>query len=87
MGNTTDIITTTFNHNNSSYRVTQLRGGSLEIYRADSYPEMFVGYASEVNIDLANAAWDAFQDTPGQRWLFDVGSEFIHRLSDGRWAH
>lgn len=66
-----DIITATFNHSGTPHRVTQFRGGPLEVYSigADGL-ESWKGYASKVSIDLAERAWDAFQAAPGQRWLF-----------------
>jgi hypothetical protein len=87
MYNDTDICRSYFTHNGQRYQTTIFRGGKLEVYRIeDTGLEMFDGYACDVNIDLAQAAYDAFQNAPGQRWLFDAGSESRLRLSDGRWA-
>jgi hypothetical protein len=74
MNANTDIITNTFNHNNTTYRVTSFRGGNLEIYTdyIDTPGlEKFLGYASDVNMDLANAAYDAMRAAQGQPFLFN----------------
>lgn len=82
----TDITTKTFTFRGRPYRVTSFRGGPLEVYRVEETGlEMCEGYAFELkDVDLAQAAFDAFQGAPGQRWLFDVGSERFHIGSDGR---
>lgn len=86
--NGTDITRAYFTHNGQRYQTTRFRGGKLEVYRIeDTGLEMFEGYACDVNMDLAQAAYDAFQKAPGQRWLFDAGSIGCLMLSDGRWAH
>lgn len=86
--NGTDICKAHFSLNGQRYQVTQFRGGKLEVYRIEqSGLEMFEGYACDVNIDLAEAAYDAFQKAPGQRWLFDAASARFLMLSDGRYAH
>lgn len=85
---TGDIARSFFTHNGQRYRVVQFRGGPLEIYLVEegSGLELFQGYAPQVNLDLAEAAWDAFQKAPGQRFLFDVASEPVVMLNDRRWA-
>jgi hypothetical protein len=69
------LITATFFHNGISYRVSSFKGGSLEIYSTNGYSdapglERFLGYARDVNLDLAEKAFDAFRKVPGQRALF-----------------
>ena len=69
------LLTATFNHNGNPYRVTSFRGHSLEIYAINGYAdcpglERFLGYARDVNLDLAEAAFDAFQKVSGQLALF-----------------
>ena len=82
-----NLIRAFFTHNGQRYRVVQYNGGPLEVYLVESDGlEMFQGYAPQVNIDLAEAAWDAFQTAPGQRLLFDVASQPVVMLNDRRWA-
>ena len=86
--NGTDICRAYFTHNGQRYQTTRFRGGRLEIYRIeDTGLEMWEGYAHEVNMDLAEAAYDAFEKAPGQRWLFDAGSARFLMRSDGSYAH
>ena len=74
-----NTVTNTFNYRGRPYRVTQFRGGRLEVYRVEPDGlEMFEGYTGDLlDIDLANAAWDAFQVAPGQRWLMDVNPRYV----------
>ena len=69
-----EIITSQFKFKDKPYRVTQFRGGKLEIYRIEKDGlEMFIGYVSTYwHEGLATAAWNAFQQAPGQRWLFSA---------------
>jgi len=86
--NGTDVTRKYFSHNGQRYQVTSFRGGKLEIYHVeDDGLEMWKGYCHEVNVDLGEAAYDAFQDAPGQRFLFDAGSASLLLLKDRRWAH
>lgn len=85
--NGTDICRSHFTHNGELYRVVQFRGGKLEIYLIEDGLEMWQGYCHEVNMDLGQAAYDAFQAAPGQRFLFDAGSASLLLLEDRRWAH
>ena len=66
-----DLIRSFFAHNGQQYRVVQFRGGKLEVYLCEQGTglELWQGYCHEVDIDLGNAAYDAFQGAPGQRWL------------------
>lgn len=84
-----DICKAHFTYNGRRFQVTQFRGGKLEVYRIEqSGLEMFEGYACDLrDIDLAQAAWDAFQSAPGQRWLFDAASAHFLMRSDGSYAH
>jgi hypothetical protein len=86
--NGTDICKAHFTYNGRRFQVTQFRGGRLEVYRIEQNGlEMFEGYVGDLrDLDLAEAAYDAFQGAPGQRWLFDAASERFLMLSDGRWA-
>jgi len=86
--NGSDICRHYFTHNGQRYQVTSFRGGKLEVYLIeDTGLEMWQGYCHEVDMDLGQAAYDAFQKAPGQRWLFDAGSISCLMLSDGSWAH
>lgn len=82
-----DIVRSFFAHNGEQYRVVQFRGGKLEIYLIENGLEMWQGYCHEVNMDLGQAAYDALQAAPGQRFLFDSGSASLLLLEDRRWAH
>jgi len=64
-----ELVTNTFTHNRNSYRVTAFRGGKLEVYKNEDGLEMFQGYLHQVNIDLAEAAYDAFHQAKGQLML------------------
>lgn len=55
-----EILTNTFYHNNTFYRVTSFRGGDLEIYKDDNGLDIWQGYIHEVSIDLGEAAYDAY---------------------------
>ena len=64
-----DIVTNTFTHNHTNYRVTSFCGGNMEVYKVEDGLEMYQGHVHEVNLDLGEAAYAAFETAKGQRHL------------------